>query len=126
MIKARYVLHAMEFVGFKCLPQTLSEIHRIMLQDACTKDIFMEMDGFLYLMSVLSTIQDRPTGIAVVEPESQVLQETIQCARWVFLIFSEAMKNHHANTEYFRVSKWVSLFKVQTLDFHRIVLATSP
>ena len=78
-----------------------------MLQDACTKDIFKEMDGFLYLMSVLSSIQDRPTGVAVVEPEGQVLQETIQCTRWVFLIFSEAMKNHHANTEYFRVRKWV-------------------
>jgi hypothetical protein len=78
-----------------------------MLQDACTKNVFMEMDGFLYLMSVLSTIQDRPTGVAIVELETQDLQETIQCTRWVFLIFSEAMKNHHANAEYFRVSKSV-------------------
>ena len=91
--------------------QTLSEIQRIMLQDACTKDIFREMDGFLYLMSVLSTIQDRPTGVAVVEPETQVLQETIERTRWVFLIFSEAMNNHHANTEYFRVRKWIFLLK---------------
>jgi hypothetical protein len=104
----------MEFVGFKCLFQALSEIHRIMLQDTCTKDVFKEMDGFLYLMSVLSSIQDRPTGVAVVEPEAQVLQETIQCTRWVFLIFSEAMKNHHANTEYFRVSKWVLSSKYTT------------
>lgn len=90
-----------------------------MLQDACTKNVFMEMDGFLYLMSVLSTIQDRPTGVAVVEPETQDLQETIQCTRWVFLIFSEAMKNHHANAEYFRVSKLVlySMFTARFIIF---------
>ena len=88
-----------------------------MLQDACTKDTFREMDGFLYLMSVLSSIQDRPTGVAVVEPEAQVLQETIQCTQWVFLIFSEAMKDHHTNTEYFRVSKWVLYSKITTFMF---------
>ena len=93
------------------LPQTLGEIQRIMLQDACTKDVFKEMDGFLCLMSVLSAIQDRP-GVEVLEPETQVLQETIECTRWVFLIFSEAMKNHHANTEYFRVGKTGSIFKI--------------
>jgi hypothetical protein len=61
-----------------------------MLQDACTKNAFKEMmDGFLYVMtrSVLSTIQDRPTRVAVVEPETQVLQETIQCTRWELDLF---------------------------------------
>ena len=95
----------------------LSEIQRIMLQDACTKNVFKEMDGFLYLMSVLSTIQDHPTGVAAVEQETQVLQETIECTRWVFLIFSEAMKNHHTNTEYFRVSKWVLYSRYRNHDF---------
>ena len=96
----------MKFIAFNglLLSQILSEIQHIMLQDACTKDVFREMDGFLFLMSVLSTIQGSPTGV---EPETQVLRETIECSRWVFLIFCEAMKNHHANTEYFRVSKWI-------------------
>ena len=85
-----------------------------MLQDRCTKDVFKEMDGFLYLISVLSATQDRPTGVAVVEPETQVLHETLQCTRWVFLILSEAMKNHHANTEYFRVSIRVLYLKYTT------------
>lgn len=100
--------------GFNAFSQTLSEIQRIILQDTCTKDVFREMDGFLCLMSVLSTIQDRPTGIAVVESETQVLQDTIECTQWVFLILSEAMKNHHANTEYFRVSEMGSIFSNHT------------
>ena len=104
------VLQRKRFDGV-LLFQTLSEIQRIMLQDPCTKDIFREMDGFLCLMSVLSTIQDRPGGVVVVEPEIQVVQETIECTRWVFLIFSEAMKNRQANAEYFRVSKTGSRFK---------------
>ena len=49
----------------------------------------------------------RHARIAVVKPETQVLQETIECTQWVFLIFSEAMNNHHKNTEYFRVRKCI-------------------
>lgn len=33
--------------------QVLVEIHGIMVQDGCMKDVFREMDGFLVLMSVL-------------------------------------------------------------------------
>jgi hypothetical protein len=107
--------------------ETLSEIQRIMLQDACTKDVFREMDGFLCLMSVLSTIQDRDSDFIVIEPETQVMQETIECTRWVFLTFSEAMKDHHRNTEYYRVSQDFSIQSIPTrLCFHRIALATSP
>ncbi|KAF8154493.1 hypothetical protein B0H34DRAFT_660452 [Crassisporium funariophilum] len=82
--------------------EILSEIHRIMLQDACTKNIFRELDGFLCLMSVLSTIQDRPNDTVVVEPEAQVMEETVECTRWVFVILSEAMKDYQENSEYFR------------------------
>ncbi|KAF5339895.1 hypothetical protein D9611_009101 [Ephemerocybe angulata] len=40
--------------------EILSEILRIMQQDAFTKGVFREMDGFLVLMSVLSMIQVKP------------------------------------------------------------------
>jgi len=33
----------------------------MMLQDEVTKNLFCELDGFLVLMSVLSTIQDHHT-----------------------------------------------------------------
>jgi hypothetical protein len=70
--------------SFAASPEQLnpSPTHRDTTQNApacsiCTKDVFKDIDGFLYLMSVLSTIQDRPTELAVDEPETQVLQETI-------------------------------------------------
>ncbi|KAF9002530.1 hypothetical protein BDQ17DRAFT_1357028 [Cyathus striatus] len=69
--------------------EVLTEIHRIVLQDSCTKDVFREMDGFLVLMSVLSTIYDMEDG----EGEG---------ARLVFMILSETMYEHQENLEYFR------------------------
>ncbi|KDR79337.1 hypothetical protein GALMADRAFT_223566 [Galerina marginata CBS 339.88] len=41
--------------GLRGRMEILSEMLRIMQQDACTKEIFREMDGFLSLMSVLSS-----------------------------------------------------------------------
>jgi hypothetical protein len=49
----------MEVVGFTVMP--FSDAERNTSQDGCTKDVFKEMDVFLYLMSVLSSIQDCPT-----------------------------------------------------------------
>lgn len=74
-----------------------------MLQDGRTKDVFREMDGFLVLMSVLSTIQVSSEG-AEVESEEQRLAEVSESTRLVFMIASEAMDQHPENTEYFKVS----------------------
>jgi hypothetical protein len=74
-----------------------------MLQDACTKDVFRELDGFVVLMSVLSTVQATSRG-PVIEPEEQILADELQSTRLVFMIASEAMHEHVENTEYFNVS----------------------
>ncbi|RXW14117.1 hypothetical protein EST38_g11734, partial [Candolleomyces aberdarensis] len=75
-----------------------------MQQDSFTKDVFREMDGFLVLMSVLSTIQDKsPTIAEATTPTVQVEgQEDIHCARLVFTVLSEAMKGSSENEEFFR------------------------
>ncbi|KAI0273049.1 beach-domain-containing protein [Russula aff. rugulosa BPL654] len=36
--------------------EVLTEVHRILLEDACTKDVFREMDGFLAIINILSTL----------------------------------------------------------------------
>jgi hypothetical protein len=85
------------------LPQVLTEVHRIMLEDACTKDVFREMDGFLAIINILSTLHtSREQGLAV-EPEEQDLNETIEAARLVFVIASEAMSDDEVNAQYFEV-----------------------
>lgn len=73
-----------------------------MVQDACTKDVFREMDGFLVLMSVLSTIQPGHSW-AVAGPGDQIVHEVLEAVRLVFAIISEAMDGHKANTAFFEV-----------------------
>jgi hypothetical protein len=75
-----------------------------MLQDACTKDVFRELDGFVVLMSVLSTIQAANKGL-VVEPAEQIHAEVLHNMRLVFMVTSEALKGHKENTQYFNVSR---------------------
>ena len=58
--------------------QVLAEIQRILLQESQTKDVFRELDGFLVLISVLSTVYQSNSG-PVVEPEDQVLVDVIEC-----------------------------------------------
>ncbi|KAF7969330.1 hypothetical protein HWV62_27717 [Athelia sp. TMB] len=60
-----------------------------------------ELDGFLVLMSVLSTVHSPRQG-SVIEPAEQVLLENQECSRLVFTLTSEAMYEHQANTIYFR------------------------
>lgn len=83
----------------------LTEIHKIMLQDACTKDVFREMDGFLVLMSVLSTIH--PTFSQETRNETAG-PELLEATRLVFLILSEALHKHNENVTYFKVSPLLS------------------
>ena len=60
----------------------------MMQQDSFTKEVFREMDGFLSLMSVLTSFG----------PEDDV-----ECIRTVFSVLIEAMHDSHENEIYFRV-----------------------
>jgi hypothetical protein len=64
------------------------------------KDVFRELDGFLVLTSVLSSAYaGQETTVA---PPEEVAA-TIECARLVFMIFSDALYDHSENSEYFDV-----------------------
>ncbi|KAI0300557.1 beach-domain-containing protein [Multifurca ochricompacta] len=81
--------------------EVLVEVHRIMLEDACTKDVFREMDGFLAIINILSTLRTSREGGMIDEPEEQVLSEIVEAARLVFVIASEAMSDDEINSQYF-------------------------
>ena len=73
-----------------------------MVQDACTKDVFRDADGFLVLMSVLSTIQPAHSW-SIASPGDPIVHEVLDAVRLVFTILSEAMDEHQANSEFFEV-----------------------
>lgn len=79
----------------------MAEIQRILLQEPQTKEVFRELDGFLVLISVLSTVHHLNSG-PVIEPEEQVLADMIECTRLVFSVASDALADHPQNIEYFR------------------------
>jgi hypothetical protein len=70
-----------------------------MLQDSCTKDVFREMDGFLIIMSLLSSI---PISSGHVHQDN--VPQALEIARLVFTILSEAIRACPVNAEYFSVS----------------------
>ncbi|KAJ7672456.1 hypothetical protein DFH06DRAFT_1363364 [Mycena polygramma] len=72
--------------------EVLAEIQRIMTQDAlgATKDVFREMDGFVGLMSALSTA------------EADGSDDTKECSRLAFVITSDAITDHAENAQYFK------------------------
>ncbi|KAJ3536167.1 hypothetical protein NM688_g6872 [Phlebia brevispora] len=74
-----------------------------MTQDGITKDVFREMDGFLVLMSVLSTIQPAHSW-AVAAPGDMIVHEVLEAVRLVFAIISEAMDDHKENVVFFERS----------------------
>ena len=78
--------------------QVLVEIQRIMLQDEITKNVFREMDGFLVLMSVLSTIQDHHN-----HTQDDDHTAAIETTRLVFVVLAEATTDHPENSDFFRV-----------------------
>ena len=75
-----------------------------MAQDHITKAVFREMDGFLVLISVLSTLQDTPqtatTTPATIEAQGA---PSVNCARLVFSVLNEALQGDQENEDYFRV-----------------------
>ncbi|KAH9006451.1 beach-domain-containing protein [Lactarius hatsudake] len=79
----------------------LTEVHRIMLEDACTKDVFREMDGFVAIINILSTLRTSRDESTLGEDKEQVLGETLEATRLVFVIASEAMSGDEVNVQYF-------------------------
>lgn len=73
-----------------------------MLEDSCTKEMFCAMDGFLVLMSVLSTIQPAHSW-PVAEPGDQIVLDVLEATRLVFAILSESLHNHTENVQFFEV-----------------------
>ncbi|KAJ3818015.1 beach-domain-containing protein [Lentinula raphanica] len=81
--------------------EVLSEIKRIMDQEPQTKDVFRELDGFLVLLNVLSTVQHSNLSS---NPDTSPSPPTlITCIRLVFILASTALSSHPQNTEYFKL-----------------------
>ncbi|TFK23845.1 beach-domain-containing protein [Coprinopsis marcescibilis] len=80
--------------------EILGEIERFMHQDPSTRNVFREMDGFLVSMSVLSAIQTQAKAgdATATQPTSSALA----CAKRVFAVLDQAMKNDQENEEHFR------------------------
>lgn len=74
-----------------------------MLENACTKEVFCECDGFIVVISVLSSLHVKAES-PIVEPEEQVSSDILEAARLIFVIASEAMHDHVSNSQYFQVS----------------------
>lgn len=81
------------------LLQELSQIYRIMLEHDYTKDVFREMDGFLMLMSILSTM-DLSSGST-----EQINSELVGGICLVFQTLSEAIHKSAENSRYFSVCR---------------------
>ena len=105
-----------------------------MQQDACTKAIFREMDGFLSLMSVLAALSISVDGStpeevgqvpmtpvpALVEPPSQLEEDRKECLKLTFIVLSEAMEGEEDSEAFFRVGLILSSILINTSDQARI------
>jgi hypothetical protein len=91
-----------------------------MLEDACTKDVFREMDGFLAIINILSTLRMYRDENLTTERKEEVLSETIEAARLVFVITSEAMSDDENNSQYFEVRLITSIRSVLILLQHHV------
>jgi hypothetical protein len=77
-----------------------------MLEDAITKDVFREMDGFLALIGTLSTLplplhlQDQPGPVR--EPVEQVQRDAVEGMRLALAIIAQTLHDHNINARYFK------------------------
>ncbi|KIJ42154.1 hypothetical protein M422DRAFT_209006 [Sphaerobolus stellatus SS14] len=76
----------------------LSDIHRVMVEEVSTKDVFRELDGFLAMMSLLSSLHKGSDGSA--EDERDLL-ERMEVVRLTLAITCLAIMNHSHNKDYF-------------------------
>jgi hypothetical protein len=73
------------------------------------------MDGFLAIINILSTLCAYREENLTTERREQVLGETIEVARLVFVIVSEAMSDDENNSQYFEVRPIASIRSVLIL-----------
>lgn len=72
-----------------------------MVEEPFTKDVFRELDGFLVVVSMLSTLALPEYE----EGQEQDTTERLEASRVAFAIISEAMRDHPLNVDYFQVSE---------------------
>jgi hypothetical protein len=71
-----------------------------MVEEPRTKDVFRELDGFLVMVSMFSTLAlPEVQGQTIIDPEQRM-----EMTRLAFAIISEAMRDHFVNSSYFNVS----------------------
>ncbi|KAH8809671.1 beach-domain-containing protein [Flagelloscypha sp. PMI_526] len=87
------VMKLKETTGLKLRLEVLDEIQRVMTQDAVTKDVFRDVDGFQALISVLATISLMP---------GEETHNAVDASRICIVVISEAMHAHQENTNYFK------------------------
>ncbi|KAL5513687.1 BPH1 [Sanghuangporus vaninii] len=75
--------------------EVMDEIHRIMLEEPATKDVFRELDGYLLMVTVLTTLQPIP------EQEHSGDGRVEECERLVFMVLSESFNERPENSQYF-------------------------
>ena len=80
----------------------MGELHRVMLEDACTKDVFRELDGYLLLVNFLSILHTE-LEVQTQQPVDELLKKVNEGQRLAFTILGESMKDHSVNRTYFEV-----------------------
>lgn len=75
----------------------MGEMHRVMIEDSCTKDVFRELDGYLLVVNVLSILHP------YLEMEGSGTTLTEDGERLAFMLLAESLKGHIANQSYFEV-----------------------
>ena len=73
-----------------------------MLEDACTKDVFRELDGYLLLVNFLSILHTE-LEVETHVPIDELLKKLNEGQRLAFTILGESMKDHQVNKNYFEV-----------------------
>ncbi|KXN83156.1 hypothetical protein AN958_01769 [Leucoagaricus sp. SymC.cos] len=75
----------------------MEEIHKIMNQSSFTKDVFREMDGFICVYNVLSTVR---TGDIL--DEGNAKDKSLEVVRLVLEILSDATFEHNGNARFYK------------------------
>ena len=82
--------------------QVMGEMHRIMLEDACTKDVFRELDGYLLIVNALSILHahlEMDKG----SPTDAEPTQTEDGERLAIMLLAESINGHLVNERYFEV-----------------------
>ena len=77
----------------------MSEIYRSMMEEASTKDVFRELDGYLLVINGLATLHP------ILEEDDSCLAQVEEGARLAFMLLCESLANHPLNLKYFEVRK---------------------